>query len=199
MSSDQTKSEVALSGRAVPPERSVSEAGSNIERLFSHYFEVFNKTGTGQPFVSPSFMATELPHHRVEFQATAFAAYVRQEIAQAKSRYAFSVVNMDETLVLLSVNACGRTHVILDQGLIEMPDTDGVEGALLFHFIEVVLLNLGHNVAFKVFAFQNSHHLLEAFFKALALTLTDLHTDRASTPFHLLNPLLNEGRNKCST
>lgn len=105
----------------------------------------------------------------------AFADFLRREIEDAKQRYAYSVVNMDGTLVVLSINVCGRVYCLLPREMVGIPDTDGVPGSLLFHFLETTLLNTGQNIAFKTLEFDDSHHLLECFFKATALALNALN------------------------
>lgn len=147
---------------------------TSVLRLFEHLFDVFNRHHNGPRLILPPIEADELPHHAVEFLATAFAAYLRRELERADGRYAFHAINMSETLVLFSVNLSGRTYLLLDSTLADMPNADGVEGALLFHFLETTLLNVGHDIAFKVLEYRFSHHLLEAFFKAVALTLNGL-------------------------
>jgi imidazoleglycerol phosphate dehydratase HisB len=141
-----------------------------VSALFGHWVEVFIATYPGRAFRPPGLDAS-LPHHFVEGLAGALAAFVREEIDGARQRYGYAAVSMDGTLVLVSINVCRRTHASIPPDLRDMPGTDAVPGPLLFHFLETVLLNLGQNVALAVLAFDDAHHLMEAFFKALALAI----------------------------
>lgn len=157
------------------PEASAARVASSTERLFGHWIHVFNGTYRGRPFSLPSPAPEEMAHHRVERFAMEFAAFLRGEIAGAKQRYGFSIVNMDGTLVIFSINLCKRTYCLLPREVFSLPDTDGVPGILILHFLKTSLLNIGQNVAFKAFEFDDSHHLMECFFKATALALHSLH------------------------
>jgi len=86
------------------------------------------------------------------------------------TRYGCSSVPMDETLARTSVDLGGRGHARIDvcfQGY-EIADLD-IE--MISHFLETFATEAKLNLHVKVFYGENDHHMAEALFKSLAVTM----------------------------
>ena len=77
---------------------------------------------------------------------------------------------MDETLMLCAADISGRAHLNYD--VVTYTDkVGGFDCELVKEFLLAFVRNAEITLHFKMFAGENSHHILEAVFKALARTL----------------------------
>jgi imidazoleglycerol-phosphate dehydratase len=111
-------------------------------------------------------------HHTVEDVGISLGSAIRQAIGDKRgiTRYGQSVVPMDEALVLCALDFSGRGLFTADLTLgsekIGMFDTE-----LVKEFFQAVAANAGITLHIKQIAGSNSHHIVEAAFKAFGRAL----------------------------
>ena len=116
-------------------------------------------------------------HHTVEDTGIVLGQAIAEAAGDKKGirRYGCFVLPMDETLVLCAVDLCGRPYFQFD---LELP-TEKVgdfDTELVREFFYAVSYKSGMNLHFKLFSGTNTHHIIEAAFKAFAKAL-DMATD----------------------
>lgn len=111
-------------------------------------------------------------HHLVEDVGITLGRCFREALGngQGLSRYGWAVVPMDEALALAAVDLGGRSHLAYDVPL--GPGRCGeFEPELAQEFFRALAANAGLNLHLRLLAGGNTHHCLEACFKAAARAL----------------------------
>lgn len=112
-------------------------------------------------------------HHSVEDIAICLGEAFAKALGDMRgiNRYADIILPMDETLVLCAVDVSGRSHISCD---LEIP-TEKVgtfDTQLVQEFMLAFTRKAGITIHLKKLAGENSHHIIEAAFKALARALS---------------------------
>ena len=113
-------------------------------------------------------------HHSVEDIGIALGQAVANALGDKKgiTRYGTFYLPMDETLALVSLDISGRAYLVYDGGemapMIGQYDTELTE-----EFLRAFAFNAGITLHAKVLYGSNSHHKVEAIFKALGHALHD--------------------------
>ena len=127
-------------------------------------------------------------HHTIEDTGIVLGTAIKEALGDKKGirRYGFSILPMDEVLVLTAVDLCGRPYFSWDcsfpDGLMGDMSTEKVR-----EFFYAVSYSCGMNLHIKVITPGNSHHMAEALFKSfaksldMAVTEDDRITDVLST------------------
>ena len=111
-------------------------------------------------------------HHTVEDVGICLGQAFAQALGEKKGiiRYGNFILPMDEILILSAVDISGRSYLGYD---LQIPtfkigtfDTELVE-----EFMFALCRSMGLTLHFKQFAGTNSHHIIEAMFKALGRAL----------------------------
>lgn len=113
-------------------------------------------------------------HHSVEDIGIALGQAVKEALGDKKgiTRYASFYLPMDETLALVAMDISGRPFLVYDGG--EMaPMIGGYDTELTEEFLRAFAFNAGITLHVKVLYGTNSHHKVEAIFKALGHALHD--------------------------
>ena len=113
-------------------------------------------------------------HHTVEDTGIVFGEVLKKALGDKRgiARYADRMIPMDEALVLVAIDISGRDFVLYDvSGLKEKVGTFDTE--LVSEFIRGFARAAGITIHVKKLAGDNSHHILEAVFKALGRALRD--------------------------
>lgn len=110
-------------------------------------------------------------HHLVEDVGLVLGSALDQALAARKliSRYGWAVVPMDEALVMCAVDLGGRAHLSYQLELSKRIKEFNTE--LVQEFLEALVRNAKMNLHLRQLAGRNSHHIIEAAFKALAQAL----------------------------
>ncbi|HPQ50901.1 MAG TPA: histidinol-phosphate transaminase [Alphaproteobacteria bacterium] len=110
------------------------------------------------------------PHHSVEDCAIALGAAIKQALADKRGigRYGFTVP-MDESLCEVALDLSGRFYLSFDG---QFPDqtVGGLPCDMVEHIFRSLAENIGCNLHIKVRG-ENSHHMVEACFKAFGRAL----------------------------
>jgi imidazoleglycerol-phosphate dehydratase len=107
-------------------------------------------------------------HHTVEDTGIALGIALRQALGDKRGlyRYGWAILPMDEALVRAALDLSGRPFF----SLVRERRFDRVgefDGELAEEFLRAFTNNLGMNLHLEVLAGWNTHHVLEAVFKAL--------------------------------
>lgn len=111
-------------------------------------------------------------HHTVEDVGIVLGQAIEKALGDkcGINRYGYAVIPMDETLMLCSLDLCGRPYFNMDVEL----TTDRVgdfETEMVREFFYAVSYSAGMNLHFVKLAGSNNHHMIEAMFKAFAKAL----------------------------
>lgn len=111
-------------------------------------------------------------HHSVEDIGICLGQAFSEALGDMRgvTRYADIILPMDEALVLCAVDLSGRSH--LEYGLdIPTQKIGDFDTELVYEFLVAFVRNAKITLHIKQLAGANSHHIVEAAFKALARTL----------------------------
>lgn len=111
-------------------------------------------------------------HHTVEDTGIVLGKAILTAAGDKKgiARYGSFVLPMDDALVLCSIDFCGRPYLNFDCDI--SADKCGYfETELVKEFFYAVSYTAGMNIHIKKMAGENSHHIIEACFKAFGKAL----------------------------
>ena len=112
-------------------------------------------------------------HHSVEDIGIALGQAVQKALGDKKgiTRYGTFFLPMDETLVMVSLDISGRPFLVYDAGGAMAPMIGKYDTELTEEFLRAFAFNAGITLHVKVMYGTNSHHKVEAIFKALGRAL----------------------------
>ena len=113
-------------------------------------------------------------HHTVEDIGIDLGQAVREALGDKVgiTRYASFYLPMDESLAFVALDISGRSYLVYDGG--EMaPMIGSYDSELTEEFLRAFAFNAGITLHAKVLYGSNSHHKVEAIFKALGHALHD--------------------------
>lgn len=111
-------------------------------------------------------------HHSVEDIGIAMGAALKAALGDKRgiTRYGTFFLPMDETLALVSLDISGRSFLLCEIG--ELAPTIGAfDTELVEEFLRAFAFNAGLTLHVKILYGKNSHHKVEAIFKALGHAL----------------------------
>jgi imidazoleglycerol-phosphate dehydratase len=113
-------------------------------------------------------------HHTIEDTAIAFGQALRQALGDKTGirRFANSLVPLDEALVQVAVDVSGRPYVVHEEPqVVELIGT--YDTTMTQHIWESIANAAQICLHVRVISGRNSHHIVEAQFKAVARALRD--------------------------
>lgn len=120
-------------------------------------------------------------HHTVEDVGIALGAALAKALGDKRglARYGSMLLPMDEALALVALDLSGRPYLVCDTPPLA-PMIGGFDSELAPEFLRAFATHAGLTLHAKVLYGANSHHMLEALFKALghALRLAATRTGR---------------------
>jgi len=111
-------------------------------------------------------------HHTVEDVAIVFGETLKKALGKKEgvARYGWAMIPMDESLVSCALDLGGRPY--LDYGLkLKARRIKAFETELIEEFYRAVVNSAGMNLHLRQLAGRNTHHIIEASFKAFARAL----------------------------
>ncbi len=112
-------------------------------------------------------------HHTVEDIGICLGKVVKKSLGDKAgiSRYAYSYVPMDEALVRVCVDLSNRSYLHFNVGL---PDqkVGSFDTSLTKEFMRALFLHSGMTLHVDLLHGENTHHIIEAVFKALGRALS---------------------------
>jgi len=122
-------------------------------------------------------------HHSVEDIGIAIGAALKNALGDKKSitRYGTFFLPMDESLALVSIDISGRPYLVYEVGNLA-PMIGSLDTELVEEFLRAFAFNAGITLHIKILYGKNSHHKVEAIFKALgrALRIAVSHDEKVS-------------------
>lgn len=111
-------------------------------------------------------------HHSIEDIGIALGAALREALGDKRgiTRYGTFFLPMDETLALVSLDISGRPYLVCNVGDLA-PMIGGFDTELVEEFLRAFAFNAGLTLHVKILHGKNSHHKVEAIFKALGHAL----------------------------
>jgi len=118
------------------------------------------------------------PHHLVEDIAIVLGKAIRERINQNTriKRFGYTILPMDDSLILLSLDLSGRSYLNYNV-TINKPTIGGLEEELYKEFFLKLTNNAMINLHIQKLAGENGHHIIENIFKALGLCLKNALTN----------------------
>ncbi len=113
-------------------------------------------------------------HHTVEDLAICLGKVFRQAVGNGETivRYGSSFIPMDEALVHVVLDICGRGYLAENLDLPQERIGD-LDSCLIREFLYAFAINAGITLHVRQLAGDNSHHIAEATFKALGHALKE--------------------------
>lgn len=140
--------------------------------FLNHMLDLFGKHGLFDLKVTAQGDLDVDSHHTVEDVGICLGQTLRQALGDKKgiNRYGFAIVPMDEALALASIDISGRASLVYEvDAPIELIGT--FDTSLVHEFMHAFVNHAAITLHLKSLAGKNSHHILEAIFKALARAL----------------------------
>lgn len=141
--------------------------------FFDHMLDLFTKHGLFDFSIKADGDLDVDAHHTVEDVGICIGEALSRALGNKHgvTRYGYSIVPMDECLVLVACDISGRPHLNYDINLpIELIGT--FDTSLVEEFLKSLASNMGLTLHVKTLAAgNNAHHLIEAVFKGLGRAL----------------------------
>ena len=114
-------------------------------------------------------------HHTVEDIGISFGQAFMKALGdkQGIKRYGTSFVPMDEALAMVSLDISGRPYLVYDVQQTLTPMIGDYDSELTEEFLRAFVNNAGITLHVKMMHGKNSHHIVEAIFKALGRALCE--------------------------
>ena len=140
--------------------------------FFDHMLEGFTRHGLFDLTAKCQGDVGVDSHHSIEDMGIVLGTAIKEALGDKKGivRYGSCMLPMDETLVLCAVDLCGRPYFQFD---LEIPaqKVGDFDTELIREFFYAVSYKSGMNLHLKQLTGGNSHHMIEAAFKAFAKAL----------------------------
>lgn len=113
-------------------------------------------------------------HHTVEDIGICLGQALKETVGDKKGigRYGTAFVPMDEALVMVSLDFSGRSYLAFEVE-IPTPKVGEFDTELVEEFLRALAFNAGITLHVRMLAGKNSHHIIEAIFKALGRALKE--------------------------
>jgi imidazoleglycerol-phosphate dehydratase len=113
-------------------------------------------------------------HHTVEDVGITLGSVLKNALKDKKGirRYGFAIVPFDETLILAALDISGRPFLNFDVNL-NKKEINGFDTELIQEFLRGFVTNAGITLHIKQLAGKNTHHIIEACFKAIGLAIKE--------------------------
>ena len=150
---------------------------SNIDTglgFFDHMLEGFSKHGFFDLDVKIKGDLHVDGHHTVEDAGIVLGTVIKEAVGDKKGmkRYGYFILPMDDALALCAVDLCGRPYLQFD---CEFPNdmVGSFDTSLVKEFFYAVSYSAAMNIHIKLLSGDNTHHMIEAIFKAFAKALDE--------------------------
>ncbi len=136
--------------------------------FLNHMLELFTRHGRFDLAIECKGDTQVDYHHTTEDIGIALGAAFKDALGDKRGiyRYGQFLLPMDETLVMCAVDISGRSYVNFDVDIPTQKVGD-FDTELVKEFVLAFARELGLTIHFKMFAGENSHHIIEAVFKGM--------------------------------
>ncbi|MBO0470802.1 imidazoleglycerol-phosphate dehydratase HisB [Enterococcus sp. DIV0242_7C1] len=117
-------------------------------------------------------------HHTVEDVGIVLGQCIKDALGDKRgiNRYGTSFVPMDETLGMASLDLSGRSFLVFDADF-DNPKLGTFDTELTEEFFQALAFNTQMNLHLKILHGKNTHHKIEALFKATGRALREAITE----------------------
>jgi len=140
--------------------------------FFNHLLESFTKHGGFDLRLTARGDTETGLHHLIEDIGICMGKALNEALGDKKSieRFGFSIIPMDETEIIVSLDLCGRAYLKYN---VDLPYEiiEDMETAITEDFFRALTSNAFITLHINKTSGLNSHHILEAVFKAFARAL----------------------------
>ncbi|RCX08916.1 imidazoleglycerol-phosphate dehydratase [Anaerobacterium chartisolvens] len=142
--------------------------------FFDHMLNLFAAHGLFDLFVKAEGDLKVDAHHTVEDVGIALGQALKKAAGDKKSikRYGTSYLPMDEALAMVVLDFGGRPFLVMD-AVFERDRVGEMDTELVEEFFRAVAFNAGLTLHIKVLYGSNTHHMIEAVFKAFGRALDE--------------------------
>ncbi|NTU92864.1 MAG: imidazoleglycerol-phosphate dehydratase HisB [Chlorobiaceae bacterium] len=111
-------------------------------------------------------------HHSVEDVALVLGSAISDALGDKKGigRYGWAIIPMDDSLARCSIDLGGRSYCVFTAGF-SRPVIQGLSTEMVEHFFVSLSRTMQANLHLAVLEGKNTHHMIEALFKALAYAM----------------------------
>ena len=150
-----------------------SRVGTGIG-FFDHMLEGFSRHGFFDLALEIKGDLEVDGHHSVEDAGIVLGQAIREALGDKKGicRYGSCILPMDDALALCAVDLCGRPFFDFDCTFTAQR-VGALDTELVREFFYAVSYSAGMNLHIKMLSGVNSHHMIEAVFKAFARALDE--------------------------
>lgn len=140
--------------------------------FFDHMLEGFARHGLFDLVVSVHGDTHVDAHHTVEDTGIVLGQAFMKALGEKKgiARFGYFILPMDDALVLASLDLSGRTYFAFDADL-KAERLGTMETEVVKEFFMGLASGMGMNLHIRQLAGANTHHIVEAMFKAVAKSL----------------------------
>lgn len=140
--------------------------------FFDHMLEGFSKHGFFDLECTVSGDLQVDSHHTVEDTGIVLGQAIKEAVGEKQGikRYGFFILPMDDALVLCAVDLCGRPYLNFEADF-KLDKIGYMDTELIREFFYAVSYSAGMNLHIQVLSGTNTHHIIEAMFKAFAKAL----------------------------
>lgn len=145
--------------------------------FFDHMLSLFSKHGLLDLTVKAEGDLYIDPHHTVEDVGIALGKCIDKALGDKNGikRYGTAFLPMDEALAMVSMDISGRPYLVFE-GEFNSPKVGEMDTELVEEFFRAVAFNGGITLHGRILYGKNSHHMIEALFKALGRALREAST-----------------------
>ena len=142
--------------------------------FFDHMLEGFSKHGFFDLTTEVNGDLDVDGHHTVEDAGIVLGTAVKEALGDKAGirRYGSCILPMDESLGLCAVDLCGRPYFAFD-GEFPVERVGALDTELVREFFYAVSYSAGMNLHLKMISGGNTHHMIEAMFKAFGKALDE--------------------------
>jgi imidazoleglycerol-phosphate dehydratase len=142
--------------------------------FFDHMLESFAKhSGIDLTLKAKGDLHVDM-HHTVEDCGIVLGAAVKEALGELKGirRFGHAYIPMDETLSRASIDICNRPYLVWRVNLVR-PKLGEMDTELFKEWFHAFAMNSGACVHIENLYGENTHHIVESCYKALARALRD--------------------------
>ena len=142
--------------------------------FFDHMLEGFARHGFFDLEVSVNGDLDVDCHHTIEDTGIVLGSVIKEALGDKAGirRYGSCILPMDETLVLCALDLSGRPYLSFDAEF-KTERVGEMDTEMVREFFYAISYAAGMNLHIRVLSGSNSHHIIEAMFKAFAKALDE--------------------------
>ncbi|OPZ72229.1 MAG: Imidazoleglycerol-phosphate dehydratase [Firmicutes bacterium ADurb.Bin456] len=145
---------------------------STGQPFFDHMLQLFSKHSSFNLEITARGDLAVDGHHTVEDAGMCLGRALVRALGEKQgiNRFGSAVVPMDDALVMAVVDLSGRSYLAFEAQMTS-PRLGDFDTELIEEFMRSFAANGGFNLHIRQLAGKNTHHIIEATFKALALAM----------------------------